>query len=152
MRPPAPAQDEEPASRLPSRAVNESAARERFAAARVGHLATVGPNGPHVVPVVFAVEEGLIVTGVDHKPKTTRALKRLDNIGFDPRVSVLADGYEDSWADLWWVRADGEASVRQNLPEGLLRALVAKYAQYRAAAPAGPFIVVEVSRWNWWES
>ena len=41
-------------------------------------------NGPMKgflgVPVTFAIVDGCFVTAVDHKPKTTRALARLDNV------------------------------------------------------------------------
>ena len=51
-----------------------SGARERFAAARVARLATVGADGvPHLVPVVFAVDGDTVYTAVDRKPKRTTA-------------------------------------------------------------------------------
>src|SRR3954463_5532223 len=91
--------------------------RRRFAAARVARLATVAGDGqPHLVPVVFAVEEDTVVMAVDAKPKRHRDLKRLRNIGDDPRVSLLVDRYDDDWDALWWVRADGTATVTDAEP------------------------------------
>ena len=82
-----------------------------LSAARVARLATVTAAGlPHIVPVTFAVHDGVIYTAVDAKPKSTRLLRRLDNIRHNPGVAVLADHYEDDWAALWWVRADGSAT------------------------------------------
>lgn len=125
---------------------------ERFALAPVAHLATVTDSGaPHLVPIVFAVTGDVIHSAVDAKPKRTRNLRRLANIAADPRVSVLADHYEDDWSALWWVRADGEAHVRDESPEGLA-ALVARYPQYRDAAPAGPFLEITVTRWTAWQA
>jgi PPOX class probable F420-dependent enzyme len=123
---------------------------QRFAAARVARLATVGADGaPHLVPIVFALAGDLIHTAVDAKPKRHRRLRRLDNIAHQPRVSVLADHYDDDWTRLWWVRADGVARVTDTSAAGLA-ALRAKYPQYEQTPPAGPFITVEVSRWTAW--
>ncbi|GLX92402.1 TIGR03668 family PPOX class F420-dependent oxidoreductase [Herbidospora sp. NBRC 101105] len=110
-------------------------------------MARLATAGPHVVPVTFALEGDVIVTAVDHKPKTTRRLRRLENIAADPRVSVLADHYEENWERLWWVRADGTARVVDEWP---VDALTAKYPQYREIPPAGPFIVIDVHLWRDW--
>jgi PPOX class probable F420-dependent enzyme len=132
----------------------DDGARERFAAARVARLATVRPDGrPHLVPVTFALAGDVVWSAVDEKPKSTRALQRLANIAAHPAVSVLVDHYDEDWSALWWVRADGIASVVDvdGSPEvrTVLDALVAKYPQY-AAPPPGPLVRVEVTRWRTW--
>ena len=125
---------------------------QRFAAARVARLATVDDSGaPHLVPVVFALAGDVIHSAVDAKPKRHRALRRLANIAHEPRVSVLADHYDDDWSALWWVRADGVARVLDESPAGLA-ALTAKYPQYRATPPPGPFLQIEVRRWSSWSA
>jgi PPOX class probable F420-dependent enzyme len=125
---------------------------ERFATARVARLATVGPSGaPHLVPMVFALVGDVIHSAVDGKPKRHRSLRRLANIAHEPRVTVLADHYDEDWSLLWWVRADGIARVSDDSPAGLA-ALVAKYPQYRAAPPAGPFLHIQVSSWSSWSA
>jgi PPOX class probable F420-dependent enzyme len=131
-------------------------ARERFAAARVGRLATADPAGqPHVVPIVFAVAGDVIYSAVDAKPKRSTALRRLANIAANPRVSVLVDHYDDDWTALWWVRADGTARVLDaGSPEGTraIALLVARYAPYRSQPPPGPVIAVDVARWSDWRA
>ncbi len=123
---------------------------ERFATVPVARLATVGlDNEPHLVPIVFAVKESVIYSAVDAKPKRTRRLRRLTNIAANPRVSLLADHYEDDWSKLWWVRADGVARVLDESPDGLA-ALMARYPQYRSTPPAGPFLQIAVERWTAW--
>lgn len=114
--------------------------------ARRGVLGTIGPEGqPHLVPIVFAVlAGGEIVTAVDHKPKSTRDLKRLSNIERNPRVTLLIDEYDDDWSRLWWVRIDGLAHVSELAPPGANEALAEKYAPYRDSPPPGPWIVIEV--------
>ena len=124
----------------------------RFAAARVARLATVGPDGaPHLVPIVFALAGDVIHSAVDAKPKRHPRLRRLANIAHEPRVSVLADHYDDDWSLLWWVRADGVAAVVPPSPEAL-GALRGKYAQYEADPPPGPFLRIEVRRWSSWSA
>ncbi|GAB3610615.1 TIGR03668 family PPOX class F420-dependent oxidoreductase [Humibacter ginsengiterrae] len=135
--------------------LSETDARERLASAPVARLATVRADGsPHIVPVTFAVEGDLVFTAVDHKPKTTRALLRLDNIARHPRVALLADHYSDDWDDLWWVRVDGHASVLADAEETEhpLDALVERYEQYHDRRPGGPVIVIRVDRWSGWSS
>jgi PPOX class probable F420-dependent enzyme len=125
---------------------------QRFATARVARLATVDATGaPHLVPVVFALVGDVIHSAVDAKPKRHRALRRLANIAHEPRVSVLADHYDDDWTRLWWVRADGVARVRDTSAAGLA-ALVAKYPQYADTPPPGPFLEIEVRRWSAWSA
>ncbi|MFG2078334.1 PPOX class probable F420-dependent enzyme, Rv0121 family [Nonomuraea maritima] len=132
------------------------AARARFAGQRVARLATADASGrPHVVPVTFAVLGERVVTAVDHKPKTTTTgLRRLRDIRENPAVSLLADHYEDDWTHLWWARADGTARVTEEGAdrEAALDALVAKYVQYREHRPAGPVIIVDVTRWSAWSA
>ena len=128
---------------------------QRFAAARVARLATVGADGsPHLVPVVFAVDGDTVVIAIDHKPKARRDVRRLANIRANPAVSLLVDHYADDWSTLWWVRADGVAHVVDD-PAGMagpIDLLVAKYPQYQEIRPAGPVIVVRVSRWREWSA
>ncbi|GAB3808918.1 TIGR03668 family PPOX class F420-dependent oxidoreductase [Humibacter antri] len=133
--------------------LGEADARELLASARVARLATVRADGsPHIVPVTFAVERDLVYTVVDHKPKTTNALLRLDNIARHPRIALLADHYSDDWNELWWVRADGQASVVADAEviRHPIEALVERYEQYRERRPDGPVIVIRVERWSGW--
>ena len=152
-------------------------ARRRFGTAAVARLATIGPDGrPHLVPVTFALDGDRIYTAVDAKPKTTANLRRLRNIDADPRVTLLADHYEDDWDRLWWARADGRAAIlgrpappagrpggtdpggtdpggtggREADLAGPLALLAARYPRYRAAPPAGPLIRIQVERWTGW--
>lgn len=134
--------------------LTEADARDRLARARVGRLATAGDDRqPHLVPVTFAVDGDQIYIAIDHKPKTTANLRRLRNIRENPQVSLLADHYEEDWAQLWWVRADGRAAViedeRRTRP---LDILAAKYEQYRRNRPTGPVITIIATRWTAWTS
>jgi PPOX class probable F420-dependent enzyme len=133
--------------------LNPKEAQARFAAARVARLATAGRDGqPHVVPITFAVDGDRIYTAVDHKPKTTRNLRRLRNIEENPQVALLADHYAEDWATLWWVRVDGRAVILEGdmVLERHLDALAERYEQYRQTRPEGPVIVIEVDRWTGW--
>ncbi|MBJ8343467.1 TIGR03668 family PPOX class F420-dependent oxidoreductase [Antrihabitans sp. YC2-6] len=130
-------------------------AERRFAAERVARLATIGPGGPHIVPVVFAVGANCVYLAIDHKPKTTRRLRRLANIAANPDVSLIVDRYDEDWSALWWVRVDGTARVVDaDSVAGVaaIDALVAKYAQYSGARPEGPAIVVSGLRWSAWSA
>jgi PPOX class probable F420-dependent enzyme len=125
-------------------------ARGRLATARVARLATAGPDGPHVVPIVFALDGDTLYFAVDHKPKRTTALKRLANLCADPRASVLADAYDEDWTRLWWARADGSARILAPGHERALELLAERYPQYRERPPEGPVVAIDVTRWSSW--
>jgi PPOX class probable F420-dependent enzyme len=130
-----------------------AAARQRFVAARVARLATSGADGvPHLVPVTFAVVGDEIVFAIDHKPKSTNDLRRLRNIGANPAVSFLADEYDEDWARLWWVRADGVARILGDAADraGPVRRLREKYPQYQDRPPTGVVVATTVSAWHGW--
>lgn len=133
--------------------------RDSFTRSPVARLATTSPDGtPHLVPVVFAVDAGLddgvVYTAVDAKPKSTRRLRRLANIRSNPRVCLLVDHYADDWTRLWWVRVDGVAAVHQDddaMATGH-RLLRVKYPQYQSVPLDGPVIAVTVRRWSSWHA
>ena len=126
----------------------------RLAAARVAHLATVRADGrPHVVPIVFAVEDGVVYSIADPKPKDGLDLLRHRNIRANPAVSVLADAYDEAWDRLWWVRADGTATVVDAGPERETTILLlrAKYPQYETwTEPFGEATVIRVESLTSW--
>jgi PPOX class probable F420-dependent enzyme len=128
-------------------------ARRRLGTSAVARLATVTPAGrPHIVPITFALDADRIYSAVDFKPKTTAYLQRLRNIRANPDVAVLADHYAGDWSRLWWVRADGQASVLEEPADmaGPLRLLAERYPQYRERPPAGPMVCVLVEHWTGW--
>lgn len=127
--------------------------RERMAAARVARLATVSRDArPHIVPITFAVAGDCLVTAVDQKPKSTLDLHRLRNIAGNQNVAVLCDHYADDWTQLWWVRADGAASIVDDDTSraAAMTALRAKYLPYRSDPPRGPVIRIDVVSWSGW--
>jgi len=143
--------------------------------AQVARLGTVGPGGRiDLIPITFALGSGalgsgaleagalesgtggpaadVLVTAVDHKPKSTLELQRLANIERSPQVTVLVDHYSEDWTTLWWVRMRGTARVHREGPEWqeAVAALVDRYRQYRERPPRGPAIVVSVTSWSGW--
>jgi PPOX class probable F420-dependent enzyme len=127
--------------------------RRRAEAAPVARLATVGEDGrPHLVPCCFAIAGDIAYSVVDHKPKRSTALRRLDNIRAHPEVCLLVDHYEDDWSALWWVRLDGLARVLVDGPEhaSAIALLCAKYPQYRATPPSGSVVAIDVTTCRTW--
>ncbi len=131
-------------------------ARALVEGARVARLGTLSKTGRvDLVPMTFALVDDVMYTAVDHKPKRTTELKRLENVRATPEVSVLVDEYDDTdWTALWWVRLRGLARVIEEGPEYDMGidALVAKYEQYRSVRPEGPAMVIELIRWQWWSA
>jgi PPOX class probable F420-dependent enzyme len=133
--------------------VTAEEARERFSAAPVARLATVDPAGrPHLVPIVFAVEDDHVYSAVDAKPKRTTALRRLENVRRNPAVALLADHYEDDWDALWWVRADGHGRVLEPGEPEARRALALLAQRYPQQRTAGAVLAVDVARWSGWSA
>jgi hypothetical protein len=70
----------------------------------------------------------------------------------DPRVSLARGSLADDWAQLWWARADGDATIERSGEEhaahwALLRST---YPQYDGQVLDGPVIVVTVESWSGW--
>ncbi|MDX1469225.1 MAG: TIGR03668 family PPOX class F420-dependent oxidoreductase [Acidimicrobiia bacterium] len=127
----------------------------RLARSPVARLGTItADKRPHIVPVTFAVVDESVLTMIDQKPKSTRALKRLSNLRHDSRATLIADHYEDDWSRLWWVRVDGEATIHPGgeIWETARRELAAKYRQYHLAPPEGPAIALVIERLSFWAS
>jgi PPOX class probable F420-dependent enzyme len=136
--------------------VTPDEALARLAAARVGHLGTVRPDGsPHVVPFVFALDGRTLYWAVDAKLKRTARIQRLSNIEHEPRVEVVVDGYDEDWSRLWWVRASGRARALDPGNDERRRALdllAGKYGQYRDDRPAGPVVVIDLDAVSGWSA
>ena len=135
--------------------MTDEEARARIAAARVGRLATVDRDGrPHVVPICFAISGDRVVSVVDDKPKRSRELRRLDNVREHPDVQLAVDHYDDDWSKLWWVRLSGRGRVIDEgwVREQAIHLLADKYRQYREVLPAGPVLVIDVTRITSWEA
>ena len=129
----------------------------RLASARVARLATVRPDGrPHVVPLVFALVDGVdgpvAYWAVDGKPKAGPTLQRITNLEGNPAAELLADGYDEDWSRLWWVRASvtGREVLDPDERAQALEALVDKYPQYRAEPPEGRIFCLEVTGVRGW--
>jgi len=125
----------------------------RLTTARVARLATTDPDGrPHLVPIVFAIEGDILYSAVDHKPKRSRTLRRIENARRRPDVTVLVDDYDEDWERLWWIRLRGHARVLDDGPERAraLALLAEKYPQYRADPPDGPVLAVDVTEVRTW--
>jgi PPOX class probable F420-dependent enzyme len=81
--------------------VDRAAARRRLANARVAHLATITSDGqPHVVPCCFVLHADTVYSAVDAKPKSTLALRRLDNLKANTAASLIVDHYDEDWTSL----------------------------------------------------
>ena len=124
--------------------------------ARVARLGTVDAEGrPHLVPCCFALVADVAYSVVDHKPKTTTALRRLDNIRARPAACLLIDHYDDAdWSALWWARLDGTARILESGDEwaNAIALLCAKYPQYAADRPSGAVIALDITTRRTWSA
>ena len=134
--------------------------RAFLATTRRAVLATIRPDGrPRLVPICFVIdpERPILYTPLDEKAKRgddPLALARVRDIVTDPRVTVLADRWDEDWSRLAWLRIDGRAAlVAPGAPghAGVVEALRAKYPPYRThALEARPIIAVTVERTTGW--
>ncbi len=129
-------------------------ARERFAAGRVARLASADSNGrPHLVPIVFAVQDDRVYSAVDAKPKRTTALRRLANVRENPAVTLLVDHYDDAdWDAIWWARADGRGRVLGPQEREAQRAIALLRERYPQQRTIGAVLAVDVERWSGWSA
>lgn len=121
---------------------------------RVARLGTLGADSAvRLVPICFAVVGDHLVSAVDHKPKRTGQLRRLDDMVASGTATVLIDHYDDDWTQLWWVRVRGRATVHDpgdRAADPALAALAAKYAQYRERPPTGSVYEVAIEEIRSW--
>jgi PPOX class probable F420-dependent enzyme len=102
-----------------------------------------------VVPCCFVLDSDTLYSAVDAKPKTTLALRRLENIRSNGAVSLLVDHYEEDWTRLWWVRIDGTGRIADEVERrAAIDLLAAKYEQYRSSPPPGPVVAIDIDRWR----
>ncbi|MEX0699432.1 MAG: TIGR03668 family PPOX class F420-dependent oxidoreductase [Acidimicrobiia bacterium] len=135
--------------------MNEAEAYRLIGSVPVARLATVRADGsPHLVPIVFALDGFRLITAIDGKPKRSGSQTRVENIRAEPRVSFLADHYDDDWSRLWWVRVDGLADVIDQGPEfgRAIAALSSRYVQYQKVSLPGPVILIDPVRVVGWTS
>jgi PPOX class probable F420-dependent enzyme len=134
-------------------AMDQAMAHRRLTDAHFGVLATVTTEGePHAVPCCFVLHGDCIYSAVDSKPKSTLALRRLDNLRANPAVTLLVHHDDEDWSTLWWVRVDGTGRIVDTDDERALALdlLAAKYPQYRSTPPPGNVIVFDIGQWRWW--
>ena len=127
--------------------------RRRVQEARVGHLATIRTDGcPHIVPCCFILSDEVLYSAVDAKPKSSFALRRVDNLSANPSATLLVDHYREDWSALWWVRVDGMARIIGSGAEHdrALVELTTKYEQYEREPPPGPVIAIDINAWRGW--
>lgn len=80
-------------------------------------LVTVANDGrPRPVPICFILspDAPILYTPIDEKPKQSpdaRSLARVRDVAADPRVSILADRWDEEWTHLAWLRLEGRARL-----------------------------------------
>ena len=123
---------------------------------RVAHFASADAHGqPHVVPVCYCVIDDTIYFSIDEKPKqaNTRVLKRLRNIAQNPKVSLVADRYDEDWSCLAWVMLRGRADVLDDGEEHALaqQTLRERYPQYRSMQLSSlPVVAIRIEHATSW--
>lgn len=128
-------------------------ARTLLEAAPHAHLGLLdAEGGPRVLPVTFAVVGEEVVSAVDHKRKRVpgRDLARVRWLRRDSRAALTVDRYDDDWERLAWVQLLGDVAVRDEVDPAALRALQARYAEYRDRPPGGPLLRLRVRRALCW--
>jgi PPOX class probable F420-dependent enzyme len=129
-------------------------ANELLETERVGRLGLVDDEGaPRVLPVTFAVAEGVIWSAIDQKPKRSGEPARLRFLRRDPRAALTVDRYSDDWEELAWVQVLGSVRILDaSGGTAGLDALKTKYEQYREEAPPGPLLALEPERYLSWRA
>jgi PPOX class probable F420-dependent enzyme len=135
--------------------------RRFLASIRHATLVTVAPDGrPRPVPICFvlAPDGPVLYTPLDDKPKQTDdplTLARVRDIAADPRVSVLADRWDEDWTRLAWFRVEGRARIVEAGPHPEHATVVAslreRYPQYAThRLEERPVIRIDVERMTTW--
>ena len=125
----------------------------------VGHLSYVdGQDRPRVLPVTFAVADGMLWTAIDQKPKSGAGeVARVRYLRRRPHAALCVDHYEDDWSRLAWVQVVAavelvESDADHAGAKGGLERLREKYHHYRNDPPQGPFIGLRPHRVLCWRA
>jgi len=133
-----------------------SSARRFLREQRIARLATVDERGrPHIVPIVFVYDEGVVYTPIDSKPKSVppEQLRRVRSILANPNVQVLLDYYDEDWQRLGYIQLRGSAELLRGGTEHerAISLLEEKYQQYQELPLEGrPVIKITVERTVTW--
>ena len=136
--------------------MDEARSRARLSAARVGHLATVRPDGrPHVVACCFALQGDRLWTAVDAKPKATPAAaapgqRARPPVG-EPARRPLRGGLGRAVVGARR-RRRRRARRRRGARGGPGRAGRQVPPVHGGARRAGAVIAIEVERWRGWSA
>jgi PPOX class probable F420-dependent enzyme len=130
--------------------------RALLAASRRAVLATIAPDGrPRLVPICYVVDPDrpVVYSPLDRKPKRSDdpfTLARVRDIAADPRVTLLADRWDEDWSRLAWLRLEGLAALFHPSDPGhtgVVAALRVRHPQYeRQRLEDRPMIKVVVDR------
>ena len=112
-----------------------------------------GEDRPRVLPVTFAVADGLVWTAIDEKPKRRPEPARVAYLRRRPEASLLVDEYDDDWTRLAWVQLLGRVDIVpiDAAPEAV-EALAVKYSQSARRPPPGPLLRLDVERVLHWRA
>jgi PPOX class probable F420-dependent enzyme len=110
---------------------------------------------PRVLPITYAVSEGLLVSAIDYKRKQVvgERVARVRWLRARPQASITVDHYDDDWTTLAWIQAIGVIRILDvaSAPEAIA-ALTNRYEPYRTQPPAGPVLVLTPQRLLWWRA
>ena len=109
------------------------------------------------MPVCYCVIDATVYFSIDEKPKqaNTRGLKRLRNIAQNPKVSLVADRYDEDWSQLGWIMLRGRAEVLDDGDEHALaqQTLRERYPQYRSMQLSSlPVVAIRIEHVATWGS
>jgi PPOX class probable F420-dependent enzyme len=131
-------------------------ASELIESAPIAHLGLIDADGrPRVLPVTYAVLDGVLWSAVDDKPKRVpgEELARVRWLRASPRAALTVDRYDADWSKLAWVQILGAVSVVEVAGrDDVLEALARRYPAYRDKAPGGPLLRLEPVRALWWRA
>jgi PPOX class probable F420-dependent enzyme len=129
-------------------------ASELVESAPVARLGLIDPaGGPRVLPVTYAVMDGVLWSAVDDKPKRVpgEELARVRWLRASPRAALTVDRYDADWSKLAWVQILCAVSI---LPvrRDVLDALARRYPAYQDKEPDGPLLRLEPERALYWRA
>lgn len=133
--------------------MDESRMRRAATQARVARVGTIDPRGRvHLVPVTYVLDHDTWYSPSDAGPRLAR---RLRNLSYDTRVTILIDSYAEDWTLVWWVRLRGQgriaaAPAEQERARRLLNQKYQQFADTPEDEGAGPVMAVDITDWSGW--
>ena len=138
--------------------MNDDEAWAKVRSARVGRLATITPSPPRILFLRLrdarTRPDHVVYWAVDHKPKRSSELQRINNMKMNPFVEFVVDDYDDREPVVVGPVFGNRRDWSMTPSNGGRRSTrwPSKYRRYVVEPPDGPVVAIDIDRISGWQA